>query len=538
MAQTSLSFLEGSTPSDLRLVVVDEARPASPSRIALSQLSVVGVEITNRTSHLALRADRPRLLTQHGVPRVELPGNGRLLRYALRGGARWGFVWIRPDGAPTVLLELAGVGAGLVQDPFADRFGVAPDGRHVAMITAAGELHLARLDGSVYASSGVPARRVQAAAPVERISVCVGPTHVFFQTTDARVWRCPFTEDGVPVDLTPATSQGIPLQPEMAPSGDGTAAVFVHGPPNLELLYLVKSQGPAVALAVSPAHYESAGYLPAAQGGPRLLLDEDGSRLLYTSRTISPEIYLLDTTGATATNHITADANFEPYIGTGIRPEFVGDTVVLAVGDPRFGFDWISADTGSTGVVNITATTLIGPPYWPGTLWPYDAGRVASGVVLVDEIDLVAGRRLRRVDAAIGRSALVATRLRAAPQLCRASGAPNLLFQSLGGDQLMSAALSPLVVGPVGVWIAPGSDLAGGSSVFVAALPTGPSAAILLLPGGGLLPLPPDPVLQQAAVTPAGALVLSGSRLWYARPGLSTAVPTMGSIRVVLSHRD
>ena len=49
VGQSSLAFLQGPTPSNLELRVVDEAAPWSSGRAVLSGLQVAPVEITNRT---------------------------------------------------------------------------------------------------------------------------------------------------------------------------------------------------------------------------------------------------------------------------------------------------------------------------------------------------------------------------------------------------------------------------------------------------------------------------------------------------------
>ncbi len=534
-SQTRLAFLEGPSATDLRLQVIDEADPTATPLTAMSGLEIIDSEITNRTAQQALRADRPRRVVHLGLTRIELPGNGRLLRYRRAQGTRFGVLWIDARGGPIVLIELPGTGASQTGDPFADRFGVANDGLHAAFVTATGALYLVRIDGQSYASTGMPGRPL-AVADVDPLSVCVGSTHVFFQTEDGRVWRCAVADGGVPEDVTPPTNAGERLEGSMAPSGDGSAVVFLLGPVDSYTLWLLGTTGPAVALPPAPSKYEEPGYLPETANGPRLLLNEDATRLMYVDATRREEVYLLDTTGATPTTHITSDPNFEPYIGISILPAFVANVLTVALGDPGQ-FDWFQATTATSAVTPVTLTGANATaPFAPGQLLPVNGAVLSSGVALAEEAT-ASGTALRQIDLRTGATSVLTAALRASPVLGRADGGTaNVLVPALSGDSLLTPALNAVLSGPPGLWLSPDAQAPSGLfSVFSASLPSGPGAAILRLPGGALYALRPDPLLREATATPGGGLVVSGTHFLYARVGQPLAFPSTQPVRFVLS---
>ena len=536
LGQTKLTFLEGPTPIDLRLQVIDEADPSATPHALLGGLALLDSEITNRTAQQGLRADRPRRIVQLGVSRIELPDNGRLLRYRRAASTRFGVLWIDDSGAPTILLELAGTGASRTNDPFADRFGVANDGLHAVFVTTAGALHVARLDGQDFASTGTPSRPLAVPGTVVPVSVCVGPTHVFFQTDDDRLWRSPLADAGVPENVTPNLPVGSRLTEAMAPSGDGSAIAFLAGPQDLDTVWLLGTTGPAVALPPPPAKYEEPRYLPETNGGPLLLLDDDATRLMYADATSEDEFYLLDTTGITPTTHVTGDENTEPYIGIGIFPAFASDVLTIALGDPGK-FEWFQATTASPLITNLTLTgPFLVPPFHAGTLLPQNAGVTTSGRVLAEEITTT-GIALREIDMQTGATMVIRSSLRASAALGRAAGStPNVLLPGTNGDSLVTPTLATFVAGPAGVLLSPDAQEGTGAfSVFTASLPSGVGAAILRLPSGVLYALPADGKLMEATVTPGGGVVVSGAILLYARPGLPVAFPSTAPVRFVLS---
>src|SRR5690606_20770402 len=225
-AAQQLSWVEGATAADLTLRTVPASQPAAAPTTRLTRLELLPIEITNRTLQQQLRSDVARLVVRRGLRSVELPANGRLLRYR-RDGGRWhGFLWIEPDGTPTVVLEVAGIGSGGTATPFTDRLGVARDGRHALASRVDGSLDVLRLDGGTYASTGSASRHVVPAFAVDPISPTVGVTHAWFATEDERAWRLALGDGAVPVDLTPPGPAGSRVKEEFAPSADGMHVVF------------------------------------------------------------------------------------------------------------------------------------------------------------------------------------------------------------------------------------------------------------------------------------------------------------------------
>lgn len=541
-AQDAITLVEGASPTARVVREIDERSPGGPGRVVLRDVEVLPLEITLRTKQQELRFDRPRRVLRHGLWRVELPGGGRLLHYRLRGGVRYGFLWVTAAGRAVVLLELPGGGLGGKDDPFADRFGVAYDGRHAAFSMRAGGLWVARLDGKNYASTGKPARPLRVVGSVDPVSVCVGRDHAFFQTQDAKLWRCALADGATPQDVTPPAPLGYRLKEEMAMSGDGTTVAFLIGPKRAFRIYLLKGAGPARALTLPAAKYEEPGYLPETPGGPRMMLDETASRLLYTDATSRDEIFLMDLTGRSATVHITSDANFVPYIGVGIFPVFAaGGVLHLGVGDPD-AHDWYEARTGRALVRNLTGTAGTRPPFGRGKLAPQTSGVLASGHVVVAEKPSPTAKatRLRVVDPRTGTSTILAGSLRALPELGSSlAGAPDLRVPDAAGDLLMSGARGRVLVGaPAGLVLS--HSVVGPARAFRAMLvstPQGLGAVVFRLPDGSLVALPAERGIRQIVLTRNYGFLLNGASLRYWSLGASATIRTSGS-PIVLSGAD
>lgn len=538
-AQDAITLLEGTSPTARVVREIDERTPGAAGRVVLRGVEILPLEITLRTSQQELRFDRPRRVRRQDLWRVELPAGGRILRYRLGGGARYGFLWMTAGGRAVVLLELPGGGLGGKVDPFADRFGVGYDGRHAAFSTLDGRLWVARLDGKNYSGTGKPVRPLRVVGSVDPVSVCVGRGHVFFQTRDARVWRCALTDGAAPQDVTPSAPPGSRLKEEMAMSGDGTTVAFLLGPKRAFRIYLLAGKGPARALPLPAAKYEEPGYLPETAGGPRMMLDETASRLLYTDSTQRDEIYLMNLTGRTATVHITSDANFVPYIGVGIFPVFVaGGALHLGVGDPD-AHDWYEARTGRALVRNLTGTAGTRPPFGRGKLAPQTSGVLASGHVVVAEKPSPTAKatRLRVVDPRTGKSTVLAGSLRVLPELgASLAGAPDLHVSDTAGDLLVSGARGGVLVGaPAGLLLS--HSVVGPARAFramVVSTPQGLGAVVFRLPDGSLAALPAEPGIRQITLTRSYGFLLNGTTLRYWSLGVSATIKASG-VPIVLS---
>ncbi|MCC6669999.1 MAG: hypothetical protein IT458_02995 [Planctomycetes bacterium] len=526
---------EGNAANALTLRVRDLANPGHPGTVVRTDVEVLPVEITLRTLQASLRADLSRRVERAGFQRVELPGNGRLLRYRIRDGALYGFLWIRHDGRPQVLLELPGIGAAGTGDPFADRFAVAADGRHAAFLTQGNTLYLARLDGGIFASTGTPVRAVAPAATVGRIGVAAGASHLFFVTLDDRFWRVAWADGAAPEDLTPAGPALSILKEEFALANDGHTAVFLYGPKLQQRLYLVRSTGPAAVLPPPASKYEEPGYLPEIAGGPRLLLNDDATRLLYTDSIRREEIYLADLTGQTATVQLTSDNNFVPYIGIGVLPGFAAKSLVLAIGD-QAGFDWYQADTGKALVTNLSLSpNNLVRPYGPGQLFPDAAFPTAFGQLWVRE-PTGTGHRLRAIDPATGTTRIDVPDLRGLPLLGDSvGGTPDLMVPAFAADRLVDGALGHTLLATVpGILFGNPVRSSAGDTLLAVDVFGVTRVALFRAANGMLVPLPPDPNLRQLARTPGDGIVILGGVLLTWRPGIAAQVASLPAPLVLL----
>ena len=530
----SITWLEGPAQGLLALRAVPEATPDAAPSTLLANLTVLPIEITARTRQQELDASRSRRIDRDGLVRVELPDGGRLIAYR-RGAADYGFARIGPSGDATVVLEAPGA----LANPFVDRIAVAADGRFALVADAVlPQVSLVRLDGNVFASTNRPWRTLPTSSPVEEQAALVGSTHAFFATDDERLWRCALADGSTPQEITPPAIPGARLKSELAMSGDGHSVACLYGVQPSFGIYLAHDTLATRRLPVPDAKYEEPGYLPEFVGGPRLLLDATGSRLLYVDATIRDEIYLMDTTGAVATVHITGDANFQPYIGAVILPVFMQSVLLVGVGHPDR-FDVYASAAGVPTVLNLTQTngnTRV--PFGEGDLIPENVALTTGGQLLIAERVGTAPTRLRRIDFTTGTSTIVADGFSALPAGASAPMGltPDLVLHGASGDLLVEMSTgSARLRAPAGVDLASPVHLARWSRVLTARVGS-VSALVFHIDGGGLLALPTVNQAQRAILTPGGNLLIDGATLLHVGPGLGVrTVQTNGALRFVLS---
>ena len=470
--------------------------------------------------------------------RLELPGNGRLLHYRLRGGDRYGFLLVLGDGSALVVLELAGTGVTGKDDPFQDRCAVAPDGKAAAFLTLAGALWIARLDGQNYASTGQPARPVPGGTGAVLLSLCVGKNVLFFQNA-SRVWRCPLADNGAPVDVTPVPLPTV-LKDLMAPSGDGASVVFLAGSSKTAMrLWHLQEAGTSLVLPPPASKFEEPTYLPEFTDGSRLQLSDDGTRLLYSDTSSRDEVFLLDVTGVTSAVAVTSDPNFQPYIGTIILPVFAADIVTLAIGDPGK-LDLYTAATGQPAVHNATLTAgNTVRPWGVGALVPTAAFLGAGGQVHVVDRDATNLLSLRTIQPATATATLEVTGLTGTPVLGASWNDPaDVLVPTASGDRLYTGlGFTPFFSSPSGIELSPTTHAPGSSYLALrASLPGVAHALVLFVPGVGLIGLPPESAPHGFAITVTGNLVLDTANgiLFVSSAGVAT-LPTTGAARHLLS---
>lgn len=511
-----LTFAEGS-PGALTIFSVPESNPAAPDLVVLQDAELLPIEITGRTLAMENEVARSRRVDRQGIARVELPQGGRLFRYRRQAGAFWGFLLVRPDGAASVVLELAGTGATL-DDPFADRIGVAADGQHAVVPRLSGGAYVVRLDGSTFASTGLPNRLAVAGNfEVEPLSVMVGPTAFFCQAKDSGdvVLRCGLGDLANPVDVSPATIAGAHYKPTMTLAGDGSRAAYVYGPVQNARIYQVGLTGTSGVLPPPPSKYEAPNYLPEGPGEASLLLDETGQRLFYVDALVRDELFLLDTNGVLPTLQITEDGWFQPYIGLHILPKFGGTRLVMAIGDAS-AMDFFAAQLDAAGgtVQNLTNTGTVSAPFGAGTLSPTSSLPAGGDLLVTDQTP--SGLTLRRVDPTVGGLVTLQTGLLGLPE---AGGAlpgevSDPVVGSTLGTQLRSGATGSLLVTlPAGLTMTPPVQ----GPLFAATWLelAGGFGAVFAYGAFGLVSGPLEVGVTQVAVTPLGGLVIVGSPVRY-----------------------
>lgn len=529
-AKHHVTFLVGTQPDQQSVRVFDEQAPAGGSNALLSGMALLPFDKTQRTALSSLDPSRARRVVRRGVVSVELPDGGRLYHYRRAGRSVFGYLHVPVVGAPVVLVERSGVGGGGTSNPFEEKVGVASDGRHAAFATTAGEFLLARLDGRRFASSGSATRRVvrSTAVPIEVDSLSPGAVCAFFVTDDDRIWRVDYSDGALPVDCTPQATGSERMDDELAMSGDGQSVVFLFGPRRLESLYQLRSVGNALRLPPPPADYEEAGYLPETAGGPFLLLNADGTRLMYVDSTVREEVYLLDTTTVAPTTHVTSDPNFLPYIGVVILPSFSADTLLTGVGDPGR-IDWFTATTSRSQVTNLTLTGANAvAPFDAGSLSPLAGMRAGDGCVV--SMEMQAGTALTRLRAVHPRTGSLWTSTRTLRGgLAIGSGygiAPSLLVPAVEGDVLVDAGDgSLLLAAPPGIELSSEIESPDRSiRLFIASVRGAGSSAVVMRRSGGLRTLLVRQGLRQIALTSGGGLVLNDGQLTYFGPAANTVV--------------
>lgn len=530
-----LTLAEGTLASDLRIVQLDEANPNAPATTVLQNVELLPVERTGRTMAQADDPSVARRVVRKGIARIEFADGAKLFRYRRAAGAFWGFLHVDATGAARVVLELAGIGANGLQDPFVDRVAVAADGTMAAMAKTAGGLHLVRLDGGIFASTGRSDRLV-AAGNVLPASVMLGTQGVYFQTDTERLWRLGYADGATPVDISPPALPNGEWKDEMALSGDGNTLVFLYGPRDQQRPYLVVGNGLPSPLPVTPSKYEEPGYLPEGAGEPAMLIDQAGTRLLCIDSLIRDELYLVDLGGTFAPMQFTGDTIFQPYIGVHILPKFHAQQLVLAIGDPA-SMDWYRVDLNAAGgtVANLTGTGSPTPPFTSGQLDPRQAAECGPALLVAEQVGGVS--RLRRLDPITGANGLFGGALTTALQSGSSLGGPcDVLARTATGTTLWAAPnalplatipdpwrLQPPVHGPV-------------LSATFASLPGLLGAAVYYLRDGTVVTGGIEGPDAEIVATSGGHFLILGNQLRLVGPGVYTALQRpAAAIRMCLS---
>ncbi|MBK8097472.1 MAG: hypothetical protein IPK26_10210 [Planctomycetes bacterium] len=517
-----LTLLEGAAPTALDVRVLDENNPTGTGTLLLTGVQILDIERAGRTADEELRADIARRTVRNGFIRIELPGGGRLFRYQRSAGQMFGFLLVPADGLASVLFETAALPGFL--DPFLDRIGIAPDGRHAVLPLTNGGFRVAKLDGSTFASTGTATRFVALANTIDPASVMVGRSQVFLATEDDRVFRCAIADGGLPVDCTPPLGPNDRLKPELALSGDGSTVAFLAGPQNLYRIWLLRETGTAAMLPPPASKYEEPNYLPENAGHPHLLLNHDASRLFYVDAAVRDELHLLDTSGVLPDLQITESAIFQPYIGIHILPSFRGTRLVAAIGDLNR-MDWFSAELNGNGgqVVNLTGTGSLAQPFPAGTIDPLLAGSLGNGAILATEVT-AGGLQLRQIDPTTATSTVLGSVSESPVAGSAFTGAPDLLVRSAQHRLFVGNTGALLATTPVGIMLTPPARGPVLSATWVHivgdfGIPT------FYLPDGTIFTSNIEQGIRQLVMTQAGGCFVNGNALLYVAPGVFAPLP-------------
>ena len=434
-----VTLLEGSSPTSLDVRILNE-HDLGTSSLLLQGIEVQPIEITGRTSQEWLQTDRGRRVERHGLLRIELPDGSRLFQYSRQAGQVWGYLLVPTTGVATVLLEEPALNGA---SPFADRVAIATDSKHALISLVDEDCFVARLDGSTFASTQSPVRRVVTEGPVLPPSPQLGPQCAFFQTED-KLWRLPLADGGTPTDITPAMGTEDRLKDELALSGDGSTICFLVGSNRLYSIHMAKETGSSTTLIQTPSEYEECNYLPEATGQLGMLLNHDGTRLFYIDETGHDELLMLDTTGSLSPINITDDQFFEPTIGIHILPSFHDAALIIAIGREDQ-MDWFKAELTTTGgrVVNLTGTGAMTTPFPQGALAPSQITVVGDRLLASDMIN--GGQDVRELNPASESSTLVSSNLSTPPTTGSAIHAtPHVIGRGFG-DQIFSGTTGQLI---------------------------------------------------------------------------------------------
>ena len=539
----SITFVDGASMQSLDVHVLPSGGIVTDTTLLMQGVEFLPIEMTGRAASQDLQTDIARRDEANGIIRLELPGSRRLFAYRRTGGQAYGFLLVEANGDARIVLELPAVGTSGAASPFGDRVAVDRAGQNLCVLATTGGMHVARLDGTRFASTNSPVRFVALPSPAMKLSLMVGATHAFYASVNGRMWRLPLADLGVPMDCTPAGGNAsYRLKDQVALSGDGTKAVFLYGATNSLLrLYMLEGTGGPVALPPAASKYEEPGYLPEGTGDLRLMLNHDGSRLFYIDGIIRDESHLLDTTGALGDLQITQDSIFQPYIGIHILPSFKGNQLVASIGDPNR-MDWFVAELSPTGhtVRNATGTGSFAQPFTSGTLIPSKLKFTGQRALVTDASALDATRQtLRMVDLQTGTSTAIQQDLDGPMVAGASTGAtPDLVVPGLG-DRLYDGTTGALIgAAPAGIRIA--RPIAGTAyRIAPVVLPPDWSALVLYLPDGTVVFGPTVHRLRQTAITHNDLLVLNTDQGIYTLgvgvPMTLAPLPATPAIRVVLS---
>ncbi len=512
-------------PSAVELSIRTYSAGGATQSASLDGIALLDLELTGRTQVDRLDRSRPRRVAVPGAPaHLELPGGARVFRFRRAVPPAQGLFAVDPSGTVRILFELpegsddGGVGEadpddpddGPVaepyvprdSDPFSSMVAASPDGLWLAVATeepAGGGIRLVAVDGTLETSL-TPGGGVE----VDPTSMTFAAGALFATVDGDWIGRAPIPAGPFVSLPLPPSGGDVPswVAPEIAVSRDGSRVAFVAGDDPDEVdVYVAGPSEPAVNVTQASDRYRAPGFAPSTSNGPMLALAEDGSRVAFLRRLYGglypvgytaeeDDVLVAPTTsaGGAQAKLLTGDANFHPWIGTGIILGVRLGTVTWGFAGHSGSFDFFRAhDFGPTGyssvVVNLSQTGSLRPPFQDvASIVPLDTVRIpgsdarlvtdggsASGLRLVDPLNPIDGP------------------ISAAPQLLAAS-LPNgslpyvspvqgigssLFLASAGPDGIAHIAEPVTLIGPAPTHLASSESL----PIVVLALSEVPGAA-------------------------------------------------------------
>jgi hypothetical protein len=491
--------IDGPVVDQLTVRVVDPWQPAA-GRALPGGRKLLSVVPTCAVGDDAVVASRTRAIALRGLPVLEHAGGRRVFAYERLDTGDRGLLVADTDGEARDVFE--------APEALAGPFAVATDARHVVFAREATELVIARLDAGVFASTGEPWRVVTAPSPILPQSVVAGPTHAFFATDDDRVFRCALADGGAPVDVTPlAPTSGDQGEHLVIAANGGTVAFLRSGVAGGQNVFVARTTGLAQRVDLPELDLHPVGFLPEGDGLQRVLLSDDGSRVMVTEAGVEDEIHCADTAPLPAVGHavhVTRDDWFATYIGVHILPRFHGRTLAFASGHAGWS-DWYAALPNGS-VQNLTQTGAPEPPFFVGSL-QVEARRAltAGGELSLERIG--ADWQLRRFDLAGAHQVLVADAVAPPHEGSSLLGQGDLVADTRYGQRLVAAADGRLRAAlPPGVLLTPPVRASADWLGAIVHLPGGIGITAILLEDGTLLVGDLHAALPQLSADAGGCL--------------------------------